>query len=168
MPNDMSPVATDLEFNLTNFLEGRTRAWGIFEDRFGRVRQRFIVEMNGYWSDRMFRLHEKFIYGDGREETRTWQVRPGSNDTFTATCPDCVGQATGVAEAGEINMSYVFRLDLKGRKLHVRFADRLIRIDSRRAVNRAVMSKWGIRLGELSLFFERSNADWPTAERLAV
>ena len=71
MPNDMSPVATDLEFNLTNFLEGRTRAWGIFEDRFGRVRQRFIVEMNGYWSGSIFLLHEKFIYGDGLEEILT-------------------------------------------------------------------------------------------------
>ena len=45
MPNDMSPLLGHDTFSLTSFLEGRTRAWGVFEDRFGRVKRRFEVEL---------------------------------------------------------------------------------------------------------------------------
>ena len=31
------------------------------------------------------------------------------------------------------------------------------------AVNRATMSKWGVKLGELSLFFQRDAGDWISA-----
>jgi hypothetical protein len=37
----------------------------------------------------------------------------------------------------------------------VDFDDRIYRMGEGRAVNRATMSKWGIKLGELSLFFVR-------------
>jgi len=37
----------------------------------------------------------------------------------------------------------------------VAFDDRLYRVGDRIAVNRATMSKWGVKLGELSLFFQR-------------
>ncbi|MGI9424923.1 MAG: DUF3833 family protein [Hyphomicrobiaceae bacterium] len=157
MPNDMSPLALQRDFSLTGYLEGRTRAWGIFEDRFGRVRSRFDVSMFGQWQGDTFTLNEEFIYDSGRTETRVWTVIPGPENTFRATCDDCVGEATGFAGDDEVTMSYVFRLKLQSRELHVCFTDRLIKIDDFRAVNRAIMSKWGVRLGELSLFFERDN-----------
>jgi hypothetical protein len=52
-------------------------------------------------------------------------------------------------------MSYRFRLKLASREIVVTFDDRLHRIGEMGAVNRATMSKWGIKLGELSLFFQR-------------
>ena len=39
--NDTAP------FDLLSWLEGRTLAEGVFEDRGGRVRRRFTVELNG-------------------------------------------------------------------------------------------------------------------------
>ena len=56
-------------------------------------------------------------------------------------------------------MSYRFRLKLKGREIVVAFDDRLYRMGDTTAVNRATMSKWGIKLGELSLFFQRVEID---------
>ncbi len=155
MPNDMSPIAGTRTFALTDFLDGHTRAWGVFEDRFGRVRLKLTVHMHGAWSGETFVLREEFHYDDGRHEKRVWQVRPSGDGGFTATCDDCIGEAVGRTGAGTIDMTYRFRLKLKARTLDVHFRDRLIRIDDHRAVNRATMSKWGIRLGELSLFFER-------------
>lgn len=73
MPNDMSPIGEKSGFALTSFLLGRTRAWGIFEDRFGRVKLRFAVEMNGAWSGQTFVLNEQFNYDDGRSEKRVWR-----------------------------------------------------------------------------------------------
>ena len=161
MPNDMTPMAMDEAFTLTSFLEGRTRAWGIFEDRFGRVRRRFEVEMNGHWQGDVFILDEDFVYDDGRSEHRTWQVYPSGDNSFTATCPDCIGKAKGSQVEGSIRMAYAFRLRLPSREIIVDFDDRLYRIDDRRAVNRATMRKWGVKLGELSLFFERVSQSPP-------
>ena len=127
MRNDMSPIRLDSLLDLTSFLEGRTFAWGIFEDRFGRVRRRFTVEMVGRWQERVFLLDERFTYDDGSRETRVWRVEPSGQGRFTATCADCIGIAQGECSADAIRMSYTFRLKLDGRELHVTFDDRIYR-----------------------------------------
>ena len=155
MANDMTLIDAEARFELTTFLAGSTRAWGIFEDRFGRLRRRFDVKMQGHWQDGVFRLDERFAYDDGRIENRTWLVNPVSADRFEATCDDCVGKAAGTCSAGMIRMSYAFRLRLPSRVVTVDFDDRIYRINASTAVNRATVRKWGIRLGELSLFIEK-------------
>ncbi len=155
MAIDMSPIPVGSSFELTSFLEGRTFAWGIFEDRFGRVRRRFTVEMTGRWEERAFYLDERFTYDDGSLETRVWRVEPSEQGRFTATCADCVGIAQGDCSVDAIRMAYTFRLKLDGRELHVTFDDRIYRVGEHLAVNRAIMRKWGVRLGEVSLFFQR-------------
>lgn len=155
MPNDMTPSDDGARFELTSFLDGQTKAWGVFEDRFGRLRRRFEVAMHGSWQGNVFVLDERFVYDNGRVEQRTWLVKPLPAGRFEATCADCVGVARGESSRDTIHMSYAFRLRLSSRVLTVDFKDRLYRISERMAVNRATVSKWGVRLGELSLFFER-------------
>lgn len=142
-------------FELTSFLDGHTRAWGVFEDRFGRLRRRFTVDMHGRWQGPVFNLDERFVYDTGEIETRTWAVTPLGAGRFRATCADCIGSALGECDADSVRMSYRFRLKLKDREIVVSFDDRLYRMGDTTAVNRATMSKWGIKLGELSLFFQR-------------
>ena len=155
MTSTTPPAAPPL-FELVSFLEGRTSAWGIFEDRFGRLRRRFSVEMNGRWENDVFELDERFAYDSGEVETRAWRITPLGNGRFRGTCADCVGSAEGVCDGDSIRMSYRFRLKLEKREIVVTFDDRLYRMGDTMAVNRATMSKWGIRLGELSLFFQRA------------
>ena len=157
MANDMTPIATGEPFQLTTFLHGHTKAWGVFEDRFGRLRRLFEVDMQGGWQDGVFVLDERFAYDDGRVEQRTWRVKPLSAGRFEATCTECVGAAYGESANGMIRMSYTFRLKLPSRTVTVDFEDRLYRMSPRTAVNRATVRKWGVRLGELSLFFERQS-----------
>lgn len=157
MAQDFAPSPGNGRFELTTFLEGKSRAWGIFEDRFGRMRRRFTVEMVGRWQGEVFLLEETFRYDDGEMDERLWRVVPDADGRFHATCDDCVGRAEGSCDADSIRMQYKFRLKFPGRDLIVRFDDRIYRMTESTAVNRATMSKWGIRLGELSLFFERMN-----------
>jgi Protein of unknown function (DUF3833) len=151
-------------FELTHFLEGQTTAWGVFEDRFRKLRRRFTVEMNGHWQDRVFLLEERFIYDTGEVETRTWRIVPSSGGRFSATCSDCVGEARGHCTNDSVHMSYRFRLMLDKRSMVVDFDDRMYRMTDGTAVNRATMSKWGVKLGELSLFFQRSIASGATTK----
>ena len=158
MLQDMTPASSrnaSRLFELTTFLEGRTRAWGLFEDRFGRVRRRLAVDMNGRWEGGEFLLDERFEYDGDAVETRTWRVVPLGAGRFRASCPDCVGDAMGECSPDSVRMSYRFRLKLERREVVVTFDDRLHRIGDGIAVNRATMSKWGVKLGELSLFFQR-------------
>ena len=157
MPQDFVPHSKPEPrlFELTAFLEGRTRAWGVFEDRFGRVRRRLAVDMDGRWDSDVFVLDERFEYDGDTVETRTWRVVPLGAGRFRASCPDCVGEATGECGPDSVRMSYRFRLKLENREIVVAFDDRLYRVGDRMAVNRATMSKWGVKLGELSLFFQR-------------
>lgn len=157
MPQDMTPSPTP-RFEITSFLEGRTTAMGVFEDRFGTLRRRFWVEIMGRWQDGVFLLEETFTYDTGDSEARTWRVVPQPEGRFTATCLDCVGEAQGECTGDSILMRYRFRLKLSGRELVVSFHDRIYRMGDDIAVNRATMSKWGVRLGELCLFFRRDPA----------
>ncbi len=155
--NDLSPVATDNRFELTTFFSGRTHAWGVFEDRFGRLQRRFYVDMEGVWDGDTFILRETFTYDTSDVENRTWRVKPDGQGRFLATCAECVGVAKGVCERDSISMQYKFKLSVGGRNVVVDFQDKLYRMGASKAINRTVMRKWGVKLGELSLFFERQD-----------
>ena len=86
---------------------------------------------------------------------RTWHVKPTGPGVFTARCSDCVGEAKGTCSNDAIRMAYRFRLKFGDRSLVVDFEDRLYDMGPGLAINRATMRKWGVKLGELSLFFRR-------------
>jgi hypothetical protein len=152
-----SPAATTSVgvFDLTCFFEGHTAAYGIFEDRFGRIRRRFDALFIGRWTGDDFVLNETFTFDDGEVDTRIWRLRRAVNGRFTATTEDCIGDARCEASGLATRMRYNFRLKMKARVLPVSLDDRIYRIDERRALNRCTVSKWGIKLGELSIFLEK-------------
>ena len=53
---------------LEDYFAGQTRAWGMFEDRFGSVRRQFSVDITGTWDGEtlILRLYEV----EGRDPSR--------------------------------------------------------------------------------------------------
>lgn len=151
----MQEAIRPTRFDLTCFLNGRTRAWGLVEDRFGRVRRSFSADLVGQWKGDVFVLDETFEFDDGEVDRRVWHVVPGSDGRFTATCSDCAGPAEGRATRDMVRMSYCFRLKLGKRTVLVDFDDRIHLVDDGLALNRATISKWGVKLGELFVVFTR-------------
>lgn len=143
-------------FRFTEFYEGDVRAWGVFVDLFGVVRQHLKVRMNGHWQGPEFHLEEKFEYGTGETETRCWVVRNNEGEGFTAHCADCPGPIEGHNGDDTILMRYDFNLVYLGRKYVVSFDDRLFRLDVGRAFNKAAMKKFGLTLGHVLLFVEKA------------
>ena len=168
MVTDAAKKHGDAGFDLTAFFAGATRGWGIFEDRFGKLRRRFTVEMHGRWQGGVFVLDERFRYETGEEESRVWRLTPQVHGRFSATSDDCVGTLAGVATPDSVTMRYRFILKLESRPITVDFDDRIYRMGDTIAVNRATMSKWGIKLGEVSLFFESIGKDVPAAMGIAA
>jgi hypothetical protein len=129
-------------FDLPQFFSGRTLAWGVFEDRFRRVRRRFEVDIAGHWEGREFVLTEQFRYDVGAVEQRTWRIVPGVAGRFIATSSACVGEAVGICSSNSVHMRYRFKLELQRRTVVVDVDDRIYHMGGGIAVNRATMSKF--------------------------
>ncbi len=47
-------------FNMADYFEGRTRAWGMFETITGKVKKSFVADIEGRWDGNDFLLEEDF------------------------------------------------------------------------------------------------------------
>ncbi|TSE26420.1 hypothetical protein Tsedi_00718 [Tepidimonas sediminis] len=141
--------------DLKTYFNGRLVAHGMFQDRFGHVRRRFIVEMSAQWQGRDGVLDERFTYGDGATERRVWRLTDLGDGRYEGRADDVVGTAQGVAAGNALNWRYTLALPVDGRVWEVQFDDWMFLIDERTMLNRATMRKWGIRLGEVTLSFTR-------------
>ncbi len=143
------------QFQLTKFLAGKTHAWGVFEDRSGTVRRRFQMDIEGVWQGGTFVLNESFKFDDGTTDFKTWNVTPIDDVSFVATGDNVVGQVRGQLLSGLIKMAYKYRLEIEGRSFVVDYDDRFYRLDENHVINRATLRKWGFRIGELTILFEK-------------
>lgn len=141
--------------DLKTYFNGRLVAHGIFQDRFGLVRRRFVVELTGQWQGSEGVLDERFTYSDGSTERRVWRLRDLGHGRYEGRADDVVGTASGTAAGNALHWRYTLRLPVDGRTWEVQFDDWMFLVDERTMINRAVMSKWGVRLGEVTLSFTR-------------
>lgn len=139
--------------DLREYFNGRVRAYGVFHDRFGRLQRRFIVEIECRWQGDVGTLDERFVYSDGTTSRRVWTLRREAHGRYTGTAPDVVGTAVGQAHGNALRWQYTLQLPLGGHIRDVQFDDWMYLMDSRVMLNKAVMSKFGIRLGEVALTF---------------
>lgn len=142
-------------FDLLSWLEGRTTAHGVFEDRKGRIRRRFTVDMTGELEADTLRLAEHFVFEDGEHQHRTWLLTRGSDTGFTGTCEDAVSPAQGRIAEGVAYLSSELRLRVGKREIAMRFDDAFYAAGPNEVLNRSTVSKWGIRLGQVLIVFRK-------------
>jgi hypothetical protein len=147
------------ELSLEQYFLGHVEAWGIFEDRFGRLRRSFTVQINGSWEDGELVLDEAFCYDDGETDRRVWRIRKLSDHHYEGRADDVIGVAQGVAFGKALNWRYQLDLPIGERTVRVHFDDWMYLQPGDVLVNRAKVSKFGITLGEVSLFFRRVGAE---------
>jgi len=135
------------------YFNGTLDAYGMFQDRSGRVVRRFHVLMEGTWEGNQGVLDERFTYADGSTERRVWRLRLLDDGRLTGRADDVVGQASGQVMGNAMQWAYTLRLPVDGTVYEVQFDDWMFLLDDRVMLNRAVMSKWGFRLGEVTLSF---------------
>jgi hypothetical protein len=151
-PNDFALQKPKLV--IEDYFSGKTRAWGIFEDRFGKVRRQFVVDIDGVWDGTTLTLDEHFEFNDGEKSFRQWRIRKLPDGGYEGEADDVVGTATGIASGNALNWTYV--LDLKTGEdstLRVRFDDWMFLQRGGVLLNRARMSKFGIDLGAVTISF---------------
>jgi len=141
--------------DLKQYFNGELTAHGLFTDRAGKVQRRFTVALTGTWVGREGTLDERFSYSDGQTERRVWRLTDLGGGRYVGRADDVVGQADGQAAGNALNWRYTLRLPVDGSVYEVQFDDWMFLMDERVMLNRAVMSKFGVRLGEVTLSFQR-------------
>lgn len=141
--------------DLRSYFNGDVDAWGVFQDRSGKVVRRFTVKMRCTWVGDTGTLDEAFLYSDGKTERRVWTIRRTGEGRWVGTAADVVGEAQGVSSGNALNWRYTLALNVDGTVWHVDFDDWMYLIDERVMLNRATMSKLGVRLGEVLLSFTK-------------
>jgi len=124
-------------FVLEDYFAGQTKAWGIFEDRFGNLRREFVVDIDGVWDGRTLTLEEDFTYADGEIDTRIWRIEKVGEHSYRGHADDVIGTAEGRSAGNAFTWKYRVLLPIGGRQVAVTFDDWLFQQDDQAVMNRA-------------------------------
>jgi hypothetical protein len=139
--------------DLRTYFNGTLDAYGVFTDRSGQVVKRFTVVMRCTWDGDNGVLDEDFVYSDGTTGKRIWRMKHLGDGRYSGTADDVVGEALGETRGNAFRWGYTLALPVDGRVWNVAFDDWMYLMDERVMLNKAVMSKFGVRLGEVTLSF---------------
>ncbi|MBX3608430.1 MAG: DUF3833 family protein [Hydrogenophaga sp.] len=139
--------------DLRRYFNGTLDAYGVFTNRSGEVVRRFVVEMRCQWNGDEGVLDEAFTYADGERQRRVWRLTHQGDGVYVGRADDVVGEARGRTAGNAFRWNYTLQLPIDGRTFDVQFDDWMYLMDERVMLNKASMSKFGIRLGEVTLSF---------------
>ncbi len=139
--------------DLQKYLNGELDAWGIFQGRSGKVEKRFRVKIVAKWQGDVGTFDEDFSWSDGTKSRRVWTVAKQPDGTYVGRAEDVVGEARGEISGNALRWRYVLALPVDGKVYNVNFDDWMFLMDDNIMMNRSYMSKWGFKLGEVTLTF---------------
>ena len=138
---------------IEDFMSGNVKAWGILQSRSGKVTRQFSADLNGKWDGKQLILDEKFNWSDGEVQTRQWKINKIDNHNYEGTAEDVVGIAKGYSYGPAFKFEYVLLVPVKGKEIKITFDDWIFMQDEKVAINRAKMTKFGIKVAELTVMF---------------
>jgi hypothetical protein len=143
------------KLDLRAFFTGEVEAWGMFQKRSGEVVKRFHVDIKGYAQGDDLILDESFSYSDGTQQKRVWTLSSQAPGQWRGTAADVVGEAEGEVAGNALRWRYVLSLPVDDTVYEVHLDDWMYLLDENTMVNRSFMSKFGIEVGQVTLFFRK-------------
>ena len=140
---------------IEEYLAGEVKAWGVLQNRSGKVTRQFSAILNGKWDGNILILDEKFNWSDGEVQTRQWNIKKIDDHNYEGTAGDVVGKAIGYSYGPAFKFEYVLLVPVKGKEMKITFDDWIFKQDEKVAINRATMTKFGIKVAELTVFFQK-------------
>lgn len=144
-------------FDPAIYFAGKTEAWGMFQKRGGEVARRFHVVIDGRVDGKTLTLDERFRYDDGEQQQRVWTLKRGDDGLWRGTAGDVEGEALGRAAGNAFHWQYTLLLPVKDSTYAMSMDDWMFQMDERTVINRASMRKFGIEVGQVTLFFRKAD-----------
>ena len=138
---------------IEEYLSGNVKAWGVLQNRSGKVTRQFKADLNGKWDGSQLILDEVFNWTDGEKQTRQWIITKIDENNYEGTASDVVGKARGYSYGPAFKFEYVLLVPVKGKSVKISFDDWIFMQDERVAINRATMTKFGFKVAELTVMF---------------
>lgn len=147
---------TTPKFDLAQYFNGEVTAWGIVQDYSKQLTRRFCVDIIGTWEGNKGQLHETFYYNDGEQQIRIWNLIIDNQGNVTGTAGDVVGQASGGASGTSFNWKYTLTVPVGDSSYDFAIDDWMFMMDDNRVMNRSYMTKFGVNVAEISIFFDKT------------
>lgn len=154
---DYPDEGATLSMDIVEFFTGEVRAWGLVQDYSGKVTRRLTGEFSGQREGNAVVLSEVFRFDDGEVTRRQWTFERTEGGLYTATTPDkdLLSEASGRASSYAFHWTYRFLVPVGDDSIALDFDDWIFRIDEETAVNRIKLKKFGITVGEMTLFYRK-------------
>ena len=146
---------TTPEFDMKSFFDGKLIAYGMVQDRQGKVIRRFHADLVGSWEGNSGLLEEDFFYDDGETQRRVWSLIKHGNNQYSGVASDSVGEATGQSEGFAFNWRYTLAIDVDDTTWDIQLNDWIYQLDDSRLINVTEMTKWGFHAGQITLVIEK-------------
>ena len=138
---------------IEEYFQGDVKAWGMLQGRSGEVKRQFVADMQGKFDGENLILDETFIWNDGEKQERRWTIKKIGDNRYEGTASDVVGIAKGVSYGSAFKFEYKLLVPYKNKKIKIKFDDWIFKQDEKTAINKATLSKFGFKVGELTVFF---------------
>ena len=144
--------------DLGRFFSQPVKAWGMFQKRSGEVAKRFEVNIVSRREGNNLILDERFLYSDGTRQRRVWVLTPTGQGGWIGRADDVVGVASGQVAGNTLHWRYRLNLPVGDSTYEMSMDDWMYLMDEDTLINRTRMSKFGVEVGQVTLFFRRQGA----------
>ncbi len=143
--------------DLKTFFNGELRAYGMLQNRSGMMTRRFVATIDAHWEGSQGTLIEEFHFDDGEIQNRTWVLTELANGSYIGSAEDVIGEASGSIVGSVFQWQYQLDVPYGDGTIAVSLDDWLYLVDERHLINKTRLSKFGFRVGELTLLIEKIN-----------
>jgi hypothetical protein len=103
-------------------------------------------------------LAEKFYFDDGEISYRNWQLLKQQDGSYQGTAEDVIGIGIGKHQGFAFQFRYELALQIGEDNYQVSMDDWMYQLDESRVMNKTSMSKFGVKVAEITLFFDKENS----------
>jgi hypothetical protein len=137
------------------FFIGTTYAQGEFVNIIDGTTRGVKAVIRGRFDGASLTLVEDFTYSDGGKERKTWTLTKSGNGVYLGTREDVIGIAKGRLEGPVFRLTYMANVKTRTTSYDLTFDDVLGYQPDGTVLNRAVVSKLGVKIGEITLRISR-------------
>ena len=149
-------AATSPAFDPVAFWTGRTASWGVVENRDGAPTAIITTATEGT-AEGADGLHMvQHVVTDGKDSVRDWHIRRLGPGQFEATANDMVGTACGSPSGRTLHWTWTLATKPGNCLFDVTMDQWMYLADNSTLLNRTLITKFGVRLAEVSEQFVRS------------
>ena len=153
-PNDYAKEIPKFHFN--KFLQGTLTGWGIYQDRDGHVAKRFRIDMTADWKGNEGKFIERFSFNDGTKQIREWELTRIDDHHYIGKANDSIGSGKGEVRGNTMHWNYTIRTETDSGTYDLDYDYWMYLIDDKTLINRATLSKFGFKLGDIAVTFHKN------------